>query len=136
MSHPVRGALVGLVAVGGALGATLRWWLGDLLGDTVDHDFPWTLLAVNLLGAALLAALTYGSWLAGRDSQVRDRWRVFLGPGLLGGFTSVSAFSAETLLLARGDAPWLALVYVLVTVGGGLLAVTAVARVATAGGRS
>ena len=85
-----------LVAVGGAVGAVLRWWLGDLAPS--DGGVPWTTLAINVTGCFALACLP--AW-----SAVRDRPRVAaaLGPGLLGGYTTMSAYAEETRTLLADD---------------------------------
>jgi CrcB protein len=106
-----------LVALGGALGASLRFLLG--LGLARD-GFPVAILTCNVLGSFLmgLAAVALGrAGLAG--------WQPFLLTGVLGGFTTFSAFSLETLtLLERGMAAQAAL-YVAASVGLSLLALAA-----------
>jgi fluoride exporter len=109
------------VALGGALGAVLRWALGDAVPD--GAGFPWTTFAINVSGSlalALLPALT----------AVRRRRLLAagLGPGLLGGFTTLSAYSEETrALLADGDSAT-ALLYLLGTLAACLVTVATVSR--------
>ena len=79
-----------LVALGGALGAAARFSLSGLLQK--PDGFPAGTLAVNVAGC--LAA----GWLLGRQALSGDV-RAFLMPGLLGGFTTFSAFGVETLAL-------------------------------------
>lgn len=111
------------VAVGGAVGAVLRHWLGELAPDATG--FPWTTFAVNVAGCALLAGLELLP--AARRSA---SWAAGLGPGLLGGFTTFSATSEQArALLAGGDAA-LAGAYVVGTLAACLLAVVVVGRVA------
>jgi len=86
----------GLVALGGAVGASLRYAvnLGVVLAGRVD--FPYATLAVNAAGsllAGLLLVLFTTAW------PHHPGWRVFAMTGLLGGFTTFSAFSVETLAL-------------------------------------
>lgn len=92
------------VAVGGAIGALLRFALGSWIPD--GQGIPWTTFAINLSGSAALAAL------AGlRLVRASPAWAAALGPGLLGGFTTMSATSEQTRsLLDRGD-PALAATY-------------------------
>jgi CrcB protein len=94
------------VAVGGAVGALLRFALGSWVPD--GQGIPWTTFAINLSGSAALAAL------AGvRLVRASAAWAAALGPGLLGGFTTMSAASEQTRsLLDRGD-PVLAASYLL-----------------------
>jgi CrcB protein len=93
-----------LVGLGGAIGALVRWKLGGVvLHHTADWRFPLSTFLVNAVGclaAGLLAGLT-----AKLDMFSPDA-RLFLFTGLLGGFTTFSAFGLETvLLLRRGE--WL-----------------------------
>lgn len=93
-----------LVGVGGGLGAIARYALGGLvLHLSLQQRFPWSTFAVNVLGcfvAGLLAGLVERQHVLGPET------RLFLFTGLLGGFTTFSAFGLETVqLLRRGD--WL-----------------------------
>lgn len=107
------------VAAGGALGALLRFALGSWVPD--GGGLPWTTFAINLSGSAALAGLV-GLGLA-RTSPARA---AALGPGLLGGFTTMSAASEQTRsLLDHGD-PVLAAGYL---VGSVLACVAGVALV-------
>jgi CrcB protein len=94
------------VAVGGAFGAALRYQLGrsmtGWLGPAAVSAFPWATLAVNTIGSALMGALA--GWLALRGGESSEQLRLLLGIGLLGGFTTFSAFSLElVLLMERGQ---------------------------------
>lgn len=93
-----------LVGVGGFLGATARYLLGGwILHHTLTGKFPWSTFAVNVLGCAAIGAL---SAVAERSNLIGPGTRLFLFTGLLGGFTTFSAFGLETfLLLRRGE--WL-----------------------------
>lgn len=108
---------VGAVALGGALGAVARWGLGELVPD--GADFPWTTFAINVSGSFLLAVV-----LGLAAVRRRPVLRAGLGPGVLGGYTTLSAVSEQSrALLADGQATT-ALAYLLATV---LAAVAAVA---------
>ena len=109
------------VALGGAFGAVLRWALGDAVPD--GAGFPWTTFAVNVSGSLVLAALP-------AFDAVRRR-RVLaaaLGPGLLGGYTTLSAYSEQTRSLLAGGQTATALLYLLGTLAACLVAVAAVSR--------
>lgn len=83
-----------LVGTGGALGAVARYGVGLLLKSA--SGFPWATLSVNIVGS-LLMGLVMG-WL-GRQTGVSEPMRLFLAVGLLGGFTTFSAFSMELVTL-------------------------------------
>jgi CrcB protein len=106
-----------LVMLGGALGAGARHLAGVVQLRWLGPGFPWATLFVNLLGSLLMGLLA--GWLvrAGGSEQAR----LFLAVGILGGFTTFSAFSLELgLMLQRGElAP--AMAYMLASVIGGLL---------------
>lgn len=89
--------MMGAVAVGGAVGAVLRWLLGEGMPD--GAGFPWTTLAINVVGSAALAALP-----AAATVRRRPVLTVALGPGVLGGFTTLSAYAEQSRsLLAQGE---------------------------------
>ena len=86
-----------LVAIGGAAGAWLRFAAGRMVGF---GQFPWATLGVNVAGSLAMGLLA--GWLA-RYGQGGELWRLLLGVGLLGGFTTFSAFSLElALMIERG----------------------------------
>ena len=82
-----------IVAAGGALGAMARYGLGRLL--PVTAGWPWPTLVANVLGGLLMGLLT--GWLAFRAGSDNETIRLFAAVGLLGGFTTFSAFSLETV---------------------------------------
>lgn len=109
------------VALGGALGAVLRWWLGEAVPD--GSGFPWTTFAINVSGSLLLAALP--------ALEVVRRHRAVaagLGPGLLGGYTTLSAYSEQARALVSDGRTATALLYVGGTLGACLVGVTLVSR--------
>lgn len=93
------GALVGAVAVGGALGALARWGLGLAL-PTAPGTFPTTTLAINVVGCLLMGVLVVH---VAEVRTVHPVVRPFLGVGVLGGFTTFSTFAVDAqTLLATG----------------------------------
>lgn len=83
-----------IVAAGGALGAVARYGVGRLLPAA---GWPWATLTVNLVGGLLMGLLA--GWLAFRGGAQGETIRLFAAVGLLGGFTTFSAFSLETALM-------------------------------------
>ena len=91
------------VGVGAAFGAWLRWWLGILL-NPIFPTVPFGTLAANLVGGYLVGlAIAYFS----QHANVPPEARLFIITGFLGGLTTFSTFSAETVsLLARNQFSW------------------------------
>jgi CrcB protein len=100
-----------LVALGGAIGSVLRYALSLTALALLGTAFPWGTLAVNIAGGFAIGAV------AGQG--IEGNTRLLLVPGLLGGFTTFSAFSLEASFLWE-RAPPLAALYVLLSVGLGI----------------
>lgn len=119
-----------LVMLGGAVGAGARHLTGRAALALWGPAFPWGTLIVNLVGGLAMGLLA--GWLAARTSG-DEALRTLLGVGLLGGYTTFSAFSLETVtMLQRGDYA-VALLYILASVIGAIAALFAglqLARVA------
>ncbi|WP_017932562.1 fluoride efflux transporter CrcB [Robiginitomaculum antarcticum] len=97
------------VALGGAIGAALRYGLGKAAFRAAGPGFPWGTLAANILGGFVMGLLV--GWLAHKVSG-GETLRLFLGLGVLGGFTTFSAFSLETWLMIEKKAYAAAMGYV------------------------
>jgi len=116
------------VALGGGIGAWLRFAVGRIVGFSA---YPWATLLVNVSGSFAMGLLA--GWLA-RHSADGEFWRLLLGVGLLGGFTTFSAFSLELVNLAQRGSIALAFGYALISVLAGVLGLfagLAVMRVTT-----
>ena len=109
------------VALGGAAGSVARYGLGVQTGRWLGHAWPWGTFAANVAGGLAVGALA--AWLAPRGGVDQERWRLLLGVGLLGGFTTFSAFSLETVLMIERRETAAALLYVFLSV---MLAIGAV----------
>ena len=97
-----------LVALGGALGAVLRFYISESMPDA---DFPWATLSVNLVGSLLLGAVTAATL----SNALAEPQALLLGVGLLGAFTTMSTFSVETITLMEAGQWRLAGTYVVVS---------------------
>lgn len=87
-----------IVAAGGALGAMARYGVGAFAVRLFPAaQWPWGTLAVNVVGGLLMGLLT--GWLAFRGGLNSESIRLFAAVGVLGGFTTFSAFSLETALM-------------------------------------
>jgi|SRR3954465_962193 CrcB protein len=94
------------VFIGGGLGACLRWWMSLLL-NPVSHHMPLGTLAVNLLGGYLIGV---AAALFSVKGSLPPELRLFAITGVLGGFTTFSAFSNEVVsMIAEGRPGWAAL---------------------------
>ena len=91
-----------LVAAGGAIGSVLRWLLSGAMQRLTRSPFPWGTFTVNAIGSFAIGAIAA---LALERALVSPAARLFLITGILGGFTTFSAFSYETLALLR-DGQW------------------------------
>ena len=103
-----------VVAAGGALGALLRLGVDTAAPGSV---FPWPTLGINVLGAFALGLLP-----ALAVVRRSPRWALALGPGVLGGFTTVSAWAGQVRGLADDGHAGLAGAYLVTTLAAGLLA--------------
>jgi CrcB protein len=114
-------AATAYVALGGAFGSALRYQAGRAithwLGPQAVTAFPWATLTVNIAGSLAMGVLA--GWLA-RHGTGGEAWRLLLGVGLLGGFTTFSAFSLEMMMLVQRGQPGLATAYAGVSVIAGL----------------
>lgn len=126
-------ANVGLVFLGGGIGSALRYGVGYAAVAIVGPGFPAGTLAVNVSGCVAIGVLV--EWLALRDPGIDVSVKLFLTTGLLGGFTTFSAFALDTAALwLRGESV-VTVLYVVASVAlsiAGLFAGMALARVALA----
>lgn len=99
------------VGIGGALGACARFLITSGVYRWLGPGFPWGTLAVNVLGSFAMGLFT--GWLV---EQGAGRFAPFLLTGLLGGFTTFSAFSLDAVALYERGAGGVALAYVTASV--------------------
>jgi len=111
--NPASPAAFALVMLGGALGSALRYGAGLASLAWFGAAYPWSTLAVNIAGSALIGVAA--------GAGVEGGARLLIVTGFLGGFTTFSAFSLETATLWQRS-PWLAGAYVAASVALGLAA--------------
>jgi fluoride exporter len=120
-SAPFSPAVLTAVAAGGAIGATGRWFVAWTLdsagGQHVPGTWPWATLVENIIGCVLIG---FAARLVARDTV---SW-AFVVTGVLGGFTTFSAFAVELNDLAEADRLTLAVVYGALTLAAGVGATT------------
>ena len=102
-----------LVFIGSGAGGVARLLLNNLITGFAGGGFPWGILTVNVLGSTAIGLVA--GWFAYRGDAAADT-RLFLTTGILGGFTTFSAFSLDTALLYERGQPGLAALYVAASV--------------------
>lgn len=109
------------VSFGSALGGGARYLLSDWMLRLLGPAFPWGTLAVNVIGSFSIGALMFAGVEAGKISPLV---RLALTTGVIGGFTTYSTFSYETMKSLQDGAWGIAVANVLITVLGCLAATT------------
>ena len=94
----MNGAVLAAVAIGGALGSIARYLAVTGMAAWLGRAFPYGTLTVNVLGSFLMGAALA---LLVQRGLLGEPWRAGLMTGVLGGFTTFSAFAGETLVLAQ-----------------------------------
>ena len=98
-----------LVFLGGGLGAMLRHAINVAMPRFLGNGFPWSTLLINISGSLVMGLVA--GWFAFRGDASQG-WRLFLTTGILGGYTTFSAFSLDAALLYERGEIGLAAVYV------------------------
>ncbi|MEE2037030.1 CrcB family protein [Nocardiopsis sp. CT-R113] len=117
--------VLAVISLGGALGALARYGL-DTAWPPAASGVSWTVLAVNVSGSALIGVLM---------ELLNHRWpasrfvRAFWGVGVLGGYTTFSAYALDTVTALERGAPQTALAYLALTLAGALAGVWAASAV-------
>lgn len=110
------------VAIGGALGAMARYGVMTYIAPVLGTRFPLGTLCINISGSFLIGVCYV---VLDEKLAVSPEWRLLTMTGFLGAFTTFSTFSLDALALWENGLPMTAAIYVLATVIGCLLAVTA-----------
>lgn len=98
-----------LVFVGGGLGATLRHFINVFCARCMGTGFPWGIFIINISGSTVMGLIAGYLAFKGEASQA---WRLFLMTGVLGGYTTFSAYSLDAALLYERGELMLAALYV------------------------
>jgi CrcB protein len=91
-----------LVALGGAIGASLRHGAGLAAVRLAPDGWPWATFLVNVTGSLAMGVVI--GWLVLKGAESGQNMRLFLATGVLGGFTTFSAFSLEVAEMMRSGA--------------------------------
>jgi len=110
--------LLFVIGSGSFIGGVSRYLLSQLIHSRYTTSFPIGTLGVNILGCFIIG-LVFG---LSEKMNFAHEWQLFLITGILGGFTTFSAFSNETFSLIRDGQLWIALSYILLSVVIGILA--------------
>jgi fluoride exporter len=108
-----------LVGLGGAIGSMLRYGAGLISIKFLGFTFPWGTLLINILGSFLIGIVFA---IAGQIQNFPENIKIFMMVGILGGFTTFSAFSLDSLLLLEKGNVGQALIYI---IGSVVLSITA-----------
>lgn len=98
-----------LVFVGGGLGSVLRYWVNVLCGRLFGTDFPYGIMLINITGSTVMGLIA--GYLAFKGEAAQS-WRIFIMTGVLGGYTTFSAFSLDAAVLYERGEIGLAALYV------------------------
>ena len=110
--------LILAIGTGSFIGGVLRYLLSQFIHAKTLSTFPFGTLTVNILGCFLIG-MVFGF---SDKGNITPEWRLFLATGILGGFTTFSAFSNETVGMLREGQLWYATAYISSSVIVGLLA--------------
>lgn len=106
---------VTLVFVGGGLGAVMRHFVNLGAARLLGISFPWGTLTVNVAGSFVMGLVV--AWLSAKYAGSGQGLRLFVATGVLGGFTTFSAFSLDAVVLWERGAQGAAAIYVLASLG-------------------
>ena len=106
------------IGTGSFIRGVFRYLLSQFIQERLLSTFPYGTLCVNIIGCFLIG-LVFG--LADRGNLTQE-WRLILATGVIGGFTTFSAFSNETVSMLRDGQLWYALAYIILSIVFGLAA--------------
>jgi fluoride exporter len=108
-----------LIAIGGALGSILRYWVGSTISGRMGTRFPYGTLVINLTACVIIGfTLTY----FGKRADLNPAWRFLVAIGFVGAYSTFSTYEWETLSTLRSGAFFLAALYAVGSLIAGLAA--------------
>ena len=108
-----------LIAIGGAAGSVLRYWVGSTVSGRMGTKFPYGTFLINLTACLVIGfTLTY----FGKRADLNPAWRFLVAIGFIGAYSTFSTYEWETLSTLRSGAFFLAALYSLGSLGLGLVA--------------
>ena len=110
--------LIIAIGAGSFIGGICRYLLSKFVQTKILSTFPWGTLSVNIIGCFLIGLV----FALSDRGNISPQWRLFLATGILGGFTTFSAFSNETFFMLRHGQLLYALSYVTASILVGVLA--------------
>lgn len=110
---------IAAVAVGGAVGSTMRYFVSNWFTARLGPDFPWGTFTINVSGSFLIGIVLQ---LAAARAGLNPYVRLFLATGILGGYTTFSTFAYETYGLGAGSLSLLSFGYAVGSVLAGVAA--------------
>ena len=119
--HPHHPAMLGVITLGGVIGALIRYQIG-LWWPTPNGHFPTATLTINLIGCLVIGIFMV---IINELTTPHQLLRPFFGTGVLGGFTTFSTYSMDITNLLREGHGGTALAYLAITAVGAVLAVSA-----------
>jgi len=109
-----------VIALGGALGAITRYWIGNFISSYINSGFPWGTFIINITGSFIIG---FFLTLIGEQITVSPQWRLAIAVGFVGAYTTFSTFEYEILKLIEGNNISTAFLYIIASLLVGFLAV-------------
>ena len=121
IDYPLNLTHLLLAGAGGCIGSMARFLAVVSIDRKLSSVFPYGTLVVNVGGSFVLGFIL--AWLTKRAGAHPEHWKIFLGTGFCGGFTTFSAFAAENVHLFQQKLPATALLYIAGSVIAGIFSV-------------
>ena len=100
-----------MVFIGGGIGAVLRYIVQLIIGKSEGNSFPFATFTANVIGCILIGLMSIYYF----KNKGLDAYQLFIITGILGGFTTFSSFSIETILMLKNQLYMMAFIYFFLT---------------------